>query len=155
MIQRIQSLFLALVTIISLFLFRGGYLIFKENSGSEIKVLFSGIVRNTVGEESQLLQMAYPYSALVILIPVLSLIALFLYKNRKIQMWLVLTLVVIELFLIALSVYYFRFVSSTYAAPFDPGFMLLIPLIILLLSGFAYRGIKKDDQLVKSYDRLR
>jgi hypothetical protein len=155
MIQRIQSLFLVLVTAVSLFLFKGGYLIFTENSGSEIKILFSGIVRNTGGKESQLLQMAYPYSVLVILIPLISLIALFLYKNRKMQLVLVLIVAALDFFLIALSIYYYRFVSSTYNSSFDPGFMLIIPILMLLFTGLAYRGIKKDDQLVKSYDRLR
>jgi hypothetical protein len=30
-----------------------------------------------------------------------------------------------------------------------------MPVIQLILSILAFRGIKKDDQLVKSYDRLR
>jgi hypothetical protein len=155
MIQRIQSLFLALVTILSLFLIEGSYLIFSEKSGSVIKVLFSGIVRNIGADGSQLIQKAYPYSALIVLIPVLSLIALFLYKNRKVQLWIVLTLIAMDFFLIVLSVYYYKIVSSAYNASFHPGIMLLIPLLLPLFSFLAYRGIKKDDQLVKSYDRLR
>jgi hypothetical protein len=155
MIQRIQSLFLAVVIVISLFLFNGSYLVFSENSGSVIKVAFSGIERNNAEEGSQLLQIVYPYSALVILIPLLSLITLVVYKKRRIQLWLVLTLIVIVFLLIGMSVYYYRFVSTTYSSRFDPGFMLVIPLLLLLFSFLAYRGIKKDDQLVKSYDRLR
>jgi len=30
-----------------------------------------------------------------------------------------------------------------------------VPVIQLILVALAYRGIKKDDDLVKSYDRLR
>jgi hypothetical protein len=32
---------------------------------------------------------------------------------------------------------------------------MILPLAILIFSILASRGIKKDDQLVKSYDRLR
>ena len=32
---------------------------------------------------------------------------------------------------------------------------LVFPLISAVLTFLAYRGIKKDDELVKSYDRLR
>jgi hypothetical protein len=32
---------------------------------------------------------------------------------------------------------------------------MALPFLQLIFSILAYRGIKKDDQLVKSYDRLR
>ncbi len=155
MIQRIQTVFLAIVTVLSLFLFNGSYLVFSEKSGSVINVVLSGIIRNAAQGGPQPIQMAYPYSALVILIPLLSAIAILFFKNRKIQLLLVLILIVLVFLLVSLSVYYYRLIIVTYSARLDPGIMLLLPLLLLLFSLLAYRGIKKDDQLVKSYDRLR
>jgi hypothetical protein len=48
----------------------------------------------------------------------------------------------------------FRIVSK-FDARLIPGFKIILPIVILVLSILAFRGIKKDDQLVKSYDRLR
>jgi hypothetical protein len=155
MIQRIQSLFLALASLLSLLLLRGSYLTFSENTGTVIKVVFAGIIRDSAGLEPQIVEPLYLYSTLLILIPLISLIALFLYKNRKFQLWLVLSLIVFVILLLALSVYYYSLIVETYGASVKPGFMMLIPVILLVFPVLAYRGIKKDDEMVKSYDRLR
>ena len=155
MIQRIQSLYLVLVSLLSLLLFRGSYLIFSEKTGNVIKVVFAGIIRDSSGMEPQIIQPLYLYSALLILIPLISLIALFLYKNRKFQSWLVLSLIVFVILQLTLSVHYYSLIAETYGASFKPGFMMLIPVVLLVFLILAYRGIKKDDEMVKSYDRLR
>jgi uncharacterized membrane protein YidH (DUF202 family) len=46
-------------------------------------------------------------------------------------------------------------IVSKFEARIIPGFKMILPILILIISILAYRGIKKDDQLVKSYDRLR
>ena len=43
MIQRIQSVYLSLTTLLSLLFLKGSFLIFSEKSGSVIKVTFNGI----------------------------------------------------------------------------------------------------------------
>jgi hypothetical protein len=48
----------------------------------------------------------------------------------------------------------FRIVSK-FDARLIPGFKMILPLAILIFSILASWGIKKDDKLVKSYDRLR
>ena len=44
---------------------------------------------------------------------------------------------------------------TKFEATITPGFKMILPLVMLILSVLVYRGIKKDDHLVKSYDRLR
>jgi hypothetical protein len=44
---------------------------------------------------------------------------------------------------------------SKFTATIIPGFKMIIPILILVFSILAYLGIRKDDRLVKSYDRLR
>jgi hypothetical protein len=46
-------------------------------------------------------------------------------------------------------------IMTKYDSVIDPGFRMAIPLLQLIFSVLAWRGIKKDDDLVKSYDRLR
>jgi len=155
MIQRIQSVFLALVTLLSLLLFTGSFLNFTEPTGSFIKIAFAGIMRQTAGLELLIIQPAYTYSALVLLIPLISLVTIFFYRNRKFQMLFVIALIIVILSLIIVSVVYYSLILETYGAPLKPGFMMLIPLCMLIFSALAYRSIKKDDEIVKSYDRLR
>jgi hypothetical protein len=41
------------------------------------------------------------------------------------------------------------------SAILEPGYRIIMPLLSLIFLVLAYLGVKKDDELVKSYDRLR
>lgn len=56
---------------------------------------------------------------------------------------------------ILLSSWYMYYICSKYDAEIVPGFKIALPVIILILNILTYRGIRHDDRLVKSYDRLR
>jgi hypothetical protein len=144
------------LTIFLSFLFlRGANLNFIDNSGSEIKVTFTGIFQNSTGQGLELIEKLLPLSVLIILIPVLSFITIFLFKNRKIQLWLALSLIILICGFIVVSFYYSWLIKTEYGAEIVPGFKMVIPVLILIFAILAYRGIRKDDNLVKSYDRLR
>jgi len=155
MIQRIQTVYLSFIALISLLLIEGSFLVFSEKTGSVIKVTFNGIFRENAGQRLELIEKLLPLSVLIILIPIISVATIFLFKNRKIQMKFTLLLIA----LIVILVFAFIHVSVSVISKFDAGIIpilkMSLPIIILLLSILAYRGIKKDDQLVKSYDRLR
>jgi hypothetical protein len=103
----------------------------------------------------ELIEKLLPLSVLIILIPVISLITIFIYKNRKVQLRLSLFLIIlISVFVIAL-VHVTMSVISKFEASIIPGFKMILPVLILIISILAYRGIRNDDRLVKSYDRLR
>jgi hypothetical protein len=63
------------------------------------------------------------------------------------------------IFLAAASVAVMVFYSSSIIRKFNvdivPGFEMFIPLIIIIFGILAYRRIKKDENLIRSYDRLR
>ena len=80
-----------------------------------------------------------------------SFICIFLYKNRKLQMNVSLGIIVLSIILTGLAAY-FSF-GTAVAASFGIG--LFIPIIAILFSFLAYRGIKSDEDLVKSSNRLR
>ena len=87
-------------------------------------------------------------TVLTILISLLSLVTIFLFSKRKIQMFLAKFLIALIIIHICATCYY---VLSEYNAWNG----VIIPVVQLLLAVLAYLGIKRDDSLVKSYDRLR
>jgi hypothetical protein len=155
MIQRIQSVYLSLIALVSLFLVKGSFLVFPEKAGSVIRVTFNGIFRDNAGQGMELIEKLSPLSVIIILIPITSLITILLFKNRKIQLRLSFFLIVLIVILIIAFIHVSISVISKFDARIIPVLKMFIPLLILIISFLAYRGIKKDDQLVKSYDRLR
>nr|MBP8942218.1 DUF4293 family protein [Saprospiraceae bacterium] len=86
-------------------------------------------------------------------------ITIFLFKNRKLQKALVLAGIV---GILATNLV----VGATFLAPtqsimnisnatITPGIGAFMPVIAMISLIFAYRGISKDDKIVKSMDRLR
>ena len=155
MIQRIQSLYLSLTIILTLIFLKGSFLTFIDKSGSVIKVTLKGLMKVTSGPVFEILEKLLPLSALIICIPTLALAALLLYKNRKIQKWFTLAIIIIASGLIMILGYYSLNICSNYNASLLFNFKMVIPVIILVFAILAYRGIRKDDLLIKSYDRLR
>jgi hypothetical protein len=155
MIQRIQSLYLLMTTLLSILFLKGSFLSFADRSGSVINVTFNGIIRHGPGDLTELLMRALPISVFMILIPVLALITIFIYKNRKIQILLSLSGILFSAGFIILSSWYMYIICNKYNVEIVSGLKIALPVIILILNILAYRGIRHDDRLVKSYDRLR
>ncbi|MBE3086452.1 MAG: DUF4293 domain-containing protein [Bacteroidetes bacterium] len=155
MIQRIQSFYLFLTTLLSLLFLKGSFLNFIDKTGSVIKVTFNGIVRDTGGQGFEQIEKLLLLTVFMVLIPVLSLVTIFIFKNRKIQLWLALSLIILTCGFIVVSFYYSWFIITEYGAEIVPGFKMVIPLLMLVFAVLAYRGIRKDDRLIKSNDRLR
>lgn len=81
-----------------------------------------------------------------------SLIGIFLYKDRKTQLRIVLLTLLVSV--INLVVYFAqtqKYVSGEGSYDLTAVFAISIPVFLLL----AIRGIRRDDKLVKSLDRLR
>jgi hypothetical protein len=155
MVQRIQSLYLFLTTLLSLLFLKGSFLNFGNITGYVINVTFNGIVRNRLGQGFELIEKLLPLSVLIILITMVSLVTIFIFKNRKIQLWLSLLLTIIVAGFIIALIYYSWFIISEFKVEIVLTFKMIIPVLMLIFAILAYRGIRKDDQLVKSYDRLR
>lgn len=155
MIQRIQSVYLFLTTVMSIIFLQGSFLSFINKTGDVFKIGFTDIVRSTQGQAPEIVGGIIPLTIIVILVAVLSLITIFLFKNRKLQLLFSVILTGLISVLILVSFYYSYSVISEYDATFVPGVKMALPFLQLIFSILAYRGIKKDDQLVKSYDRLR
>ena len=89
-------------------------------------------------------------NVLTILISLFSLFTIFLFSKRKIQLTLTKVLIVLIVIFIGATCYYsFNNISE------NAWNKAIIPVVQLILAVLAYLGIKRDDNLVKSYDRLR
>lgn len=86
---------------------------------------------------------------LTIVTGVLSVVSIFMYKNRNKQLMLVVFDLVISIFLIAS--YFMKTKSMLGNVSIQAVFVFIIPIFLL----FAIRGIARDKKLIKSVDRLR
>lgn len=155
MIQRIQSLYLLLTSIASGLFLSGHFLSFFNDSGSGIFMNYRGIWMEGAGGSLQIQESQIIIPVVVLLIIILSLIAIFLYKNRKIQIKFALAAVVLSVALTALTAWFAYSAGEKYQAVLNPVIRTFLPLLILLFSILALLGIRKDENLVRSYDRLR
>ena len=144
MIQRIQSVYLLLAT-----LFSGG-LVFVLNLwiDAEEKEFF---MMDSFNSENVMLKVM---SALFFVSAALTLFAIFQFKNRKLQFVLGRLSILINFILLGILVYFTQNLSGEIAVS-EKGIGLLIPILTIVLVVLANKAIKKDEELVKSVDRLR
>lgn len=116
---------------------------------------FMGIWESSVRGNPQIIKGLIPLSVIVLIICILSFSAIFLFKKRKLQLRLVFIVILLTVVFIGITLYYLFWVTEKFQAELVPGFKMLIPLLILIFGILAFIGIKKDEKLVKSYDRLR
>jgi hypothetical protein len=155
MIQRIQSLYLllaALTAALALFL---PLMVLNTDAGQAFELGFRGLIDVSMETGAVLLKPVYLLSAAIVLVISESLAAIFLYRNRKLQLIQTLVLLALELMIAGLMLYQMLLAHKQYntSLQLSPG--LFIPVLLFIFTLFAWRSIKKDEDLVKSYDRLR
>jgi Domain of unknown function (DUF4293) len=155
MIQRIQSIYLLIMAVLSSLLIPGSILNFTDKTGSVIRVSFNAVVRDNAGKATEIIEKLLPLSVLIVLITVMSLATIFFFKNRKIQIQLSRFLIFLAAILVVAIIHICLRIVSKFESEIIPGLKMILPVLILIISILALRGIKKDDRLVKSYDRLR
>ncbi|MCX7727943.1 MAG: DUF4293 domain-containing protein [Bacteroidia bacterium] len=142
MIQRIQTIYLLISIILSSLLF---FFPFQSNIlFSEIK----DITLNWKNHANSYLQLASILNAFLILLTIMT---IFLYKKRKIQMKLCYSISILQIILLLLMLHGANQEQGlpTYKLPF------IIPIINTIIIQMARFYIKKDEELVRSADRLR
>lgn len=155
MIQRIQSLYLFLTTFFSGLFLSGSIFSYTTSQGNNMVMNFSGIYQ-TAGENAAIpIQKMILFAGISLLIPAVSLIAVFLFKYKRLQIKLTILLFILEILLIAIGMYYYIVNINNIAENLIPGFRCIIPLLTIILTLLAISGIKKDEKLIRSYDRLR
>jgi len=140
MIQRIQSLFL---------LAAGGLLLslFKLPLAKSEKAFGEIYANNTLDLNDHI-----GLLVLTVLGGLLAIGTIFLFNNRKLQSTLSYTVALLSIVLFGLGYWLY---SSTEGGEASISAGLFMPLAALVLANLASVFIKKDDNLVKSMDRLR
>jgi hypothetical protein len=154
MIQRIQTIWLSLLAILSMSLIRGGIIQFNPGDGTLFTLGFSGIAKNA-GGITKIISSSIGVPLTIVLIPVLALAAIFLYKKIKLQKSVTLMVIAFSLCLLIMMAYYWYTISHKFGGVPVPGIKMAFPPVIFVLAIMAYRGMVKDERLLKSYDRLR
>ncbi|MEL0651121.1 DUF4293 domain-containing protein [Algibacter sp. TI.3.09] len=85
---------------------------------------------------------------------VLCLISIFMFKNRQLQFVLGRLNIILNFILLGFFVYQSLNLSGETAVS-EKGIGMLLPLVSIVLLALANKAIKKDEDLVKSVDRLR
>jgi uncharacterized membrane protein len=143
MIQRVQTVYLLMASIFS------GVLIFVFNLWESIEKSIFAL--DLLKSESNLLKLI---PVLFLVSAILAFVAIFIFKNRKLQFVIGRLTILINLILLGLLIY----VSLTLpgeASVSEKGIGMFIPILAILLLVLANKAIKKDEDLVKSVDRLR
>jgi hypothetical protein len=143
MIQRIQTLYLFLAALASGALINVVYL-WNEN---DAKIYIFDLL-----ESISLVLKSIPI--LFVVSTVLSLIAIFLFKNRKLQFVINRLNILTNLILLGVLLYYLLSLPGETVIS-EKGIGIFIPVVVVLLLVLANKAIHKDENLVKSVDRLR
>lgn len=85
---------------------------------------------------------------------VLSVVTIFRYKNRKSQFMLGRLNIILNFFLLGFFVYQSLNISGETAVS-EKGIGMFLPIVSIVFLALANKAIKKDEDLVKSVDRLR
>ena len=160
MIQRIQSLYLLAFAILGIILyFFPLYSLIPgvTSTDTSIYMFYMDGVRAVKDGAENVFMRYWSIAGLNFILIAASIFIIFQYKKRKIQYWLCQILSLFVLLLIVLM----AFETSQLRQAIGPGHLLMFGWVGLLfvgqiiLSRLAARAIKKDDNLVKSADRLR
>lgn len=165
MIQRIQTLWLAFVILITVATFFFPLVDFSfDLKGMQHVEPYGLLVKDKSADSMQLVQTTPAWSLIYMQVGIslLALISIFLYKKRQLQ----LRFVAGGILLISIYVGYVLFVkidgleeqiAALYSAPIVKynKISVCFPILQLLLMILSQRAIRKDERLVRSSDRLR
>ena len=152
MIQRIQSVYLLLVTIllvVAICLPVGQYIgsdgvtthIFKPLGIT----LADGTFHSTWG-----------LFGILLLSAIIAFCTIFLFRNRMLQVRMtIFSSLLLVGYYIAFFVFVFMLKSDLDAMTFQLGWALCLPVVCIILNYLAFRSIYRDELMVKAVDRLR
>lgn len=150
MIQRIQTLYLLLSTLLVATLFFVPLADLTGKDGLLYQFTLAGLVSGSSMAHSKLPQLVL--AGLVVGFCILSIL---LYRNRGLQI----KVAYFTIFLLVglLSLLFFSLLKSSEAigASYSLKIFFTFPAIAVILVYMAIRGMVKDDNLVKSIDRIR
>lgn len=154
MIQRIQTVFLLVATILLIFLLFFPISEFLRTTDQTIfEFGFKGLT-NESGDHA-ITFFSVPFSLLVAICLLLTLVTIFLYKKRMLQIRLSTFNIVILVGLQGLMFYYIKAAQTALPGEVSYTIFFVFPFVAAILVFLALRAIARDEALVRSLDRLR
>jgi len=137
MIQRIQTIYL-LIALVILGVLPFIFPLWKMSNGMEFRFINDSI-----------------YPIFLGLSTTLTLISIMYFKKRQHQFVLNRLTIILNLILLGLFVYRSLNLSGEAVAVSEKGIGMFLPIVAIVFLVLANKAIKKDEDLVKSADRLR
>lgn len=152
MIQRIQSIYLLVVTILLGSIFVNPFAELLGADGQLFIFNFNGL---SIENEEGLYLMTVPPIILLVVNILISFVSIFLYKKRIIQMRLNFINMILMLGYLGLNYYYIQNFSKQLNGVVSYQITAIFPLVAAVLTYLAIRAIGKDEALIRSMDRIR
>lgn len=155
MIQRIQTVYLlAIVVLSSITLFSPVADLLNKADLSMYIIDYQGLfLVNPTGNIFQ--SSVWGLTAIAAMIPIISLITIFLYKKRVTQIRLSIFNMVVMVAYYGLLFVYLWLAGKNLHTDWSLRIVTAFPLVNIVLNSLAIRTIAKDEALVKSLNRLR
>ncbi len=152
MIQRIQTIYLLIITILGILMCLFSVLYIADNQ-SIYTLSLSGVQLNN----QEVIYNFIPYSVLIIFIPLISFCSIFLYKKRVLQMRINVISMILSIMLYPILFFYIYLVKHIINTDVVINYQLpiIIPIVNVILTYLAIRAIAKDEALVRSLSRIR
>ncbi len=154
MIQRIQSLFLLAATILSVIIIV--HPISSLALTNKVFAEFNTYGLMMKGDHPEMLYNTFPVLVLAIVTALLNLTTIFLFKKRILQMRICVYSILLTIGLIISIVVYYLLIKRNFDVISHAfSYSAVLPFVNVILIFQAFRGIRRDDLLLKSYNRLR
>ena len=114
----------------------------------------TGIYEGT-GATSVKIEPVFPLRFLVIVTAVLSFMTIFFFKRRILQIRICIFNIMMHIGFYALFFFYYFHARSRLDIIADFKMTVIFPVIAVILVFLATRGIRRDEMIVRSYDRIR
>lgn len=157
MIQRIQTVWLFLAGLCVFLMFLFPYLQYFDLEGVAKVLKVTGLLQNVDGQIVQT-EAFYLQTVVTVILGLFSFYIVFCFRNRKTQ----LKLIRINILLLLGFIAWLFWIGRTQTLALDKGLDLgnmgvgfFLPLIAIIFLILAARGVRRDEQLVRSADRLR
>ena len=106
-------------------------------------------------EKGDYIVKAIPLTILLVFIVLLLLITIFSYKKRILQMRLSVFSILLMIGSIGLIFFYALHGQGKIHGEIFYLYPVIFPVVSTILAFLAFKGVKKDEELVRSYDRIR
>lgn len=156
MIQRVQSLYLLLITVLMSFLLIRPYADLTLDSGESLLFRAHAVIMTYGNDLWEVYRTSVPVVLLALITGLISFCTIFFYNQRTLQIKICLLNAVLIIILIAVMlVYYLTIRNNLDIVRITFRIAMIYPVLSLIFCILAVRAIRRDEILVNSYNRLR